>query len=163
SPRRCSSAPAPPASTSPTSWPSSGSRPAPPPPPPRCAAAWPDPYRRLTATARSLTMRPTAAVPRGAGAAHGRRVAVRPTRPPAPPRPPPPPPAPPPVLALPARPPDRAFAPLPRPLTPLVGREAELATVAALLGDRGVRLLTLTGPGGVGKTRLAIAAAEAAA
>src|SRR6516225_8186338 len=48
---------------------------------------------------------------------------------------------------------------LPVRLTPLVGRDAELdAVTRALVGSR---LLTLTGPGGAGKTRLALAAASA--
>ena len=49
---------------------------------------------------------------------------------------------------------------MPRALTPLVGREQEIASARRLLQD-GQRLLTLLGPAGVGKTRLALAIVEA--
>jgi predicted ATPase/DNA-binding SARP family transcriptional activator len=47
----------------------------------------------------------------------------------------------------------------PTPPTPLVGREQELAELGTLLEDPAHRLITIAGPGGIGKTRLALAAA----
>ncbi len=49
--------------------------------------------------------------------------------------------------------------PLPSQLTPFIGRERELADLHRLLSDPQCRLLTLVGPGGIGKTRLALQAA----
>lgn len=51
-----------------------------------------------------------------------------------------------------------AIVAIPAPLTPFIGREDEVAYLVRQLEDPTVRLLTLTGPSGVGKTRLAIRA-----
>jgi predicted ATPase/DNA-binding SARP family transcriptional activator len=61
-------------------------------------------------------------------------------------------------LVAPARP-SATVTQLPKAPTPLVGRRLELASVAALLRRDDVRIVTLTGPGGSGKTRLALAVA----
>jgi predicted ATPase/DNA-binding SARP family transcriptional activator len=54
----------------------------------------------------------------------------------------------------------RARRHLPAPPTALVGRRSELDEIGGLLRGAGVRLVTLSGPGGVGKTRLALQAAH---
>jgi predicted ATPase/DNA-binding XRE family transcriptional regulator len=59
-------------------------------------------------------------------------------------------------------PPAGASGAVPRPLTRLIGRERELAEVVEALCTRRSRLLTVTGLGGVGKTRLALAVAAEA-
>src|SRR5262249_6744858 len=70
-------------------------------------------------------------------------------------------------VARPACPPIRTAGgrgprPLPADTTSLVGREQAIGELAGLLAGPGVRLVTLTGPGGVGKTRLALAVGERA-
>ncbi|HEY7033291.1 MAG TPA: LuxR C-terminal-related transcriptional regulator [Thermomicrobiales bacterium] len=72
---------------------------------------------------------------------------------PAPPSPRPLPPAP---VVMPIARPMAGRPPIPIPLTPLIGREDEIAALAALVRRPDLRLLTLTGPGGIGKTRLAL-------
>jgi predicted ATPase/transcriptional regulator with XRE-family HTH domain len=57
----------------------------------------------------------------------------------------------------------RRFSSPPRPPTRLIGREREVAAITHALRSGQARLVTLTGTGGVGKTRLALAVAEAIA
>jgi predicted ATPase/DNA-binding CsgD family transcriptional regulator len=54
--------------------------------------------------------------------------------------------------------PNRQLSSLPTPLTVIIGRDHEIASVVAALDQHAHRLVTLTGPGGVGKTVLALAA-----
>ena len=66
--------------------------------------------------------------------------------------------APAPAVAAENRPPRRS---LPTPSTTLLGRDNDIAELSSLLESPDVRLVTLTGPGGIGKTRLAIAVGAA--
>ena len=61
------------------------------------------------------------------------------------------------VSSVEQRPPRPSF---PRSRRSLIGRDVEISAVAALLSRDDVALVTLTGPGGVGKTRLALAVAD---
>ena len=56
----------------------------------------------------------------------------------------------------------RPTAPLPRPTTRLIGRDTDVAQVLDLLVDPDVRMVTIVGPGGIGKSRLAVTVAEGA-
>ncbi len=62
--------------------------------------------------------------------------------------------------SAPSAPPRLGQRGLPVEATPLVGRQKELADLLSLLADPTCRLVTLAGPGGVGKTRLALSAAR---
>jgi predicted ATPase/Tfp pilus assembly protein PilF len=57
----------------------------------------------------------------------------------------------------------RSAGTLPVPATPFIGREAELGELREMLHERRARFITITGMGGVGKTRLALRLAEEAA
>ena len=78
--------------------------------------------------------------------------------PPPPPSPPSRPPAA--IVALPS--PAEAMTSLPEPLSSFVGRGEELGRLVGLLEDPAVPVISVTGPGGIGKTRLAVAAASTA-
>ncbi|MGN6871864.1 MAG: BTAD domain-containing putative transcriptional regulator [Solirubrobacteraceae bacterium] len=54
----------------------------------------------------------------------------------------------------------QAVGGVPRPATPMIGRERELADITAFLRGNDLGLVTVTGPGGVGKTRLALAVSQ---
>ena len=56
----------------------------------------------------------------------------------------------------------RRLPQLPRPTTRLIGRDEDIARVTDLLADQETRLVTITGTGGIGKSRLALAVAERA-
>jgi WD40 repeat protein/predicted ATPase len=65
------------------------------------------------------------------------------------------------IARQPARSEQQVASNLPSESTSFIGRSAELAAIARLLADPQCRLLTLLGPGGIGKTRLALAVAAA--
>ncbi len=67
-----------------------------------------------------------------------------------------PPPEPVPLVPLNERRGEMELSLAPVPLTPLIGRDAEIRDVGELLAQPGIRLLTLIGPGGVGKTHVAL-------
>ena len=66
------------------------------------------------------------------------------------------------ALAPPVLPPALPSHNLPAQVTSFIGRERELAELGTLVADPGVRLMTVVGPGGMGKTRLALQTARAA-
>jgi predicted ATPase len=55
---------------------------------------------------------------------------------------------------------EAVYTRMPVPARPLVGRAREVDEIRRLVLEEGARLITLSGPGGVGKTRLALAAAS---
>jgi predicted ATPase/DNA-binding SARP family transcriptional activator len=65
-----------------------------------------------------------------------------------------------PAAHAPAAPAPRPPVGIPVPANPLLGRDEDLEIAAGVLGEPHVRLLTLTGPGGIGKTRLALELAQ---
>ncbi|MFH8253303.1 ATP-binding protein, partial [Microbacterium sp. B2969] len=60
-------------------------------------------------------------------------------------------------------PPSSVFTRLPAADTRIIGREGAIQEIIGVLGDRSTRVVTLVGPGGIGKSRLSIAVAEAVA